>query len=423
MSVDYGSPYLEHPMKKEEQCFKQYIRKSHYEAIFHNTNNLILVVGDDGVIVEANPKACQFFQGQKLVGRFCGELLDFDSNCLRTIVERYPFDQQHEIDVRIGNESSIFKMNISPQLDDSDLIIGIIVILNDITSEVDSRVMIESEMIYQCQAKENSDKILEMIFISVGEGILLVDEDGEIVRANSPASEIFGILEQRLCGEELESLTDIGGMQVLNGMFNSLAEGEKQQAEITGYYSNGHRFPIAVTVTRVDFRGGKFWPIIVRDITEQKEYEKKLQCEMKRSEEMNVTLSNVLRSIEKDRREMEQQVMTKIKQSLLPSLQKLTDSDDHEIRSTYNELIGRQLIELNSGSESRLDAGLLKLTGTEIEICRLIQAGRSGKEICGIMNLAFETLQTHRKNIRRKLGLRGKKLNLQAYLAGKNCEA
>ncbi|MCB2218180.1 PAS domain S-box protein [Desulfofustis glycolicus] len=409
-------------MKQEEQCCQQRVGKSYYEVIFLNTNNLILIVGDDGVIVEANPKAYKVFQEQKLVGRFFGELLDLDSNILQIIKERYPFDQQHEIDVRIGNESLIFKMNVSPLLGDSNLTAGVIAILNDLTPEVDNRVLIESEMMCHVQEKAHLDKMLEMIFLSVGEGILLVDEDREIVRANSQASEIFGILEQKLCGEELEYLTDGEGMQILNGLFNSLVEGEKQQAEITGHYSNGHQFPIAVTVTRVDFRKRKFWPIIVRDITEQKEYEIKLQYEMKRSEEMNVTLSNVLKSIEKDRREREQQVKNKVKQSLLPSLQKMTKTNDLEIRSTYRELIAQQLIELTSGFESRLDAGLLKLTGTEIAICRVIQAGRSGKEICELMNLAFETLQTHRKNIRKKLGLRGRKVNLQAYLAGKNCD-
>jgi DNA-binding NarL/FixJ family response regulator len=35
------------------------------------------------------------------------------------------------------------------------------------------------------------------------------------------------------------------------------------------------------------------------------------------------------------------------------------------------------------------------------------------------MNLAFETVQTHRKNIRRKLGLRGKNVNLHSFLIGR----
>jgi len=32
------------------------------------------------------------------------------------------------------------------------------------------------------------------------------------------------------------------------------------------------------------------------------------------------------------------------------------------------------------------------------------------------MKLSFETVQTHRRNIRRKLGLNGEKMNLHAFL-------
>jgi DNA-binding CsgD family transcriptional regulator len=41
------------------------------------------------------------------------------------------------------------------------------------------------------------------------------------------------------------------------------------------------------------------------------------------------------------------------------------------------------------------------------------------KEICTVMNLSFDTIQTHRRNIRKKLGLSGsRETSLYAYLAG-----
>ena len=52
-------------------------------------------------------------------------------------------------------------------------------------------------------------------------------------------------------------------------------------------------------------------------------------------------------------------------------------------------------------------------------ICKYIQTGYSSKEIAEAMNVSFETIQVHRRNIRKKLGLRGRRTNLYAYLSAK----
>ncbi|MFW2365664.1 MAG: helix-turn-helix transcriptional regulator, partial [Desulforhopalus sp.] len=44
------------------------------------------------------------------------------------------------------------------------------------------------------------------------------------------------------------------------------------------------------------------------------------------------------------------------------------------------------------------------------------QAGSTSKDIADGLAISIETVQTHRKNIRRKLGLSGKDVNLFAYL-------
>ena len=46
----------------------------------------------------------------------------------------------------------------------------------------------------------------------------------------------------------------------------------------------------------------------------------------------------------------------------------------------------------------------------------LIALGRKTREICDLLQLSFETLQTHRKNIRRKLDLTGQRVSLYVYL-------
>ncbi len=279
---------------------------------------------------------------------------------------------------------------------------------------------VESGTIKGPPAQTTSEKILGAIFMSVGDGILLVDEDYEIVKANQRSCEIYGLPQQNIIGTDIRSLAEDTGAELLTQYFEELIEGQRKSAEITCLYVDGKSFPATVTVTRSDFDGKRHWPIIVRDDTSRKALEMQLRQEKQQTEEMNMTLKTVMKSIEQDRKDFENRVAAKISTSLLPSLKKIEKAPEANVRKSYLALLEEQLVSLTTGFEKELDAGLLKLTRTEIEVCKLIQAGCSSKDICEAMSLSFDTIQTHRKNIRRKLALNGKKLNLHAFLMNRN---
>ena len=89
---------------------------------------------------------------------------------------------------------------------------------------------------------------------------------------------------------------------------------------------------------------------------------------------------------------------------------------DLQIRNSYQEILTRQLASLSDGVSMEVDRDLLKLTPTEMEVCHFIQAGMSSKEIAEMMHSSFDTIQTHRKNIRKKMGLKGQKTPLCTFL-------
>lgn len=59
---------------------------------------------------------------------------------------------------------------------------------------------------------------------------------------------------------------------------------------------------------------------------------------------------------------------------------------------------------------------LAVLTGKELRVADLIRMDASSKEIAQIMNISPRTVEAHRENIRKKLGLANAKVNLQGYL-------
>jgi len=133
-------------------------------------------------------------------------------------------------------------------------------------------------------------------------------------------------------------------------------------------------------------------------------------------EEMNITLRHVLGSIEKEREEFGHAVAHTVKTVMLPALARVRAQDDPAVRKGYADVLEDQLLRLAPGTDSGQDARLLKLTPTELKICRFLQAGSSTKDIADALHLSLGTIQTHRKNIRKKLGLQGKSVNLYTFL-------
>ena len=78
------------------------------------------------------------------------------------------------------------------------------------------------------------------------------------------------------------------------------------------------------------------------------------------------------------------------------------------IKSNLNELI--------SPFARKLSLKYLDLTPSEIQIANLVRLGKNSKQISEIMNISRRTVDVHRKHIRTKIGISGKKANLRSYL-------
>ena len=78
------------------------------------------------------------------------------------------------------------------------------------------------------------------------------------------------------------------------------------------------------------------------------------------------------------------------------------------VKSNINDLI--------SPLESSLSSKYFSLTPTEIQIADLIKQGKTSKEIASMLMVSPKAVSFHRGNLRKKLGLLNKKINLRTHL-------
>jgi DNA-binding CsgD family transcriptional regulator len=162
---------------------------------------------------------------------------------------------------------------------------------------------------------------------------------------------------------------------------------------------------------------------IIHDITKRKQVEEALrkreaELEIRASElqELNSALKVLLKRREEDQKELEEKVLSNVKQLVLPFVERLKKSGLDVKQDTYLKILESNLENIVSPFVRKLSSTYLGLTPTEIHVANLVKEARDTKTIAQLLNMSPRTVESHRQNIRKKLGLKNKKANLRTNL-------
>jgi PAS domain S-box-containing protein len=154
----------------------------------------------------------------------------------------------------------------------------------------------------------------------------------------------------------------------------------------------------------------------VMDITELEEKESELLAKSRNLEDLNTALRVMLKQRAEDREELEQTLLSNVKELIMPNLEKLSKGGSEQSRQIYHDLIASNLEEMFSPFSRKLSTRFRSLTTTEVQVAHLIKDGKNSKEIADIMSVSSSAVDVYRYRIRRKLGLNNQKVNLRSYL-------
>jgi DNA-binding CsgD family transcriptional regulator len=145
------------------------------------------------------------------------------------------------------------------------------------------------------------------------------------------------------------------------------------------------------------------------------ESKQKLKTQNLLLKEKNIALREVMNQLIEEKKSLETKVMANVENLLLPLIKKL-DNKGSDIEKQYLNLLEENIKQLTSSFGTRISQPSLRLTPRENEICTMIRGGLSSKEIAGLLNLSYRSVETYRNHIRKKLGITNKKVNLVSYL-------
>jgi DNA-binding CsgD family transcriptional regulator len=144
--------------------------------------------------------------------------------------------------------------------------------------------------------------------------------------------------------------------------------------------------------------------------------EKELSNHLQELKESNIALKVLLTQREYDQKEFENNILSNLKYLVMPYIAKLRKNNTNDNEHVYLNTIESNLNEIVSPFSSRLSINKFGLTHREIQIADLIKDGKQDKEISELLYISLETVKTHRKNIRKKLGIYSKRINLRTHL-------
>lgn len=394
-----------------------------------------------GEVFSFGPGSAEIFAGDAPAGTFW-EILGLPVRGLEQALERYPPGRVHEVHAPGGKGTFALRIialpgSVSPsgprsqpglqikssavsaatgQSASAPARAAYVIIATDNRPIVQLREVYKERIGEKIQALDNSIRLFGAMFDGIRDAMLLLGGDHIIHAANPRAQELLDPNRLGLAGRYVRSLFAPLDWDKVGRKLSSLKDGGRWTSRRICVTTRGDELPMELTLWRIDLEGLTLFHLALRDLTAQTLLEKGLRRKKAEVEGMNLALRNVVQSTEQEKHNVRREILGEIQNDILPALDRMAQENSPELRRTLKAMIEERIHEMAAGAFNQLSPLLLKLTPREIEVCKLIRLGKGTREIAELLNASFETIQTHRKNIRRKLGLRGRGASLFSFL-------
>ena len=254
------------------------------------------------------------------------------------------------------------------------------------------------------------------------DGFWMADLQGRLLEVNDTYCRMSGYGAQELLSMCISDLEAVETTADTAGHIRKVMTQGEDRFESRHRRKDGSIFDVEVSVQYQPTGGGRLVGFL-RDITERRradeilrQREEELSIKSRNLEELNTALKVLLKQKEEDRLEMEEHVLTNVKTSIFPYIEKVKEGPLTPHQADCLEILEAQAKKIISPFLHRISQAYFDLTPQEIRVADLVKSGSATKEIADILGISSKTVDYHRDNIRKKLGLKNHHTNLRSFL-------
>lgn len=309
-----------------------------------------------------------------------------------------------------------------------------------------------------------SEERYRLLLESSPDPVVVYDMKGKAMYVNPAFEQAFGFSQQELLGKQIDFVPEANWPET-KAAIESMLQGKKIHLfETQRKTKKGRVLDVQLSSTLYFDRDGESVGNIVtlRDISAQKRAERELKRyhdqleenvrertaelreaneqleqevdERKRAEkslrkreveleaqshhlgEVNTALKVLLKQREDDKKELGENVLSNVRELIQPYFRRLKNNRLNTDQKTLVDILESNIENIISPFISKLSSRYINLTPMEIRVANLVKEGKTNKEIAELLYLSKNTILFHRYNIRSKLDLKNKKINLRTHL-------
>ncbi len=245
------------------------------------------------------------------------------------------------------------------------------------------------------------------------------DTDLNYLGCNRAFEETLGFTKEHIVGKTVhdilpEKLARIHHQKDLQ----LLQAGEIKYYEVSSAYPNGKKHDLLVFKALFHNKNGSVEGLIGTnlDISERKQAQLQLELHAEELENANTALRVLLKQVNENKTDMESKVLDNFARLVNPYLDTLEANLANTPQQEYIKVIQENIKKITSAFSQILSSSYIGLSPREIQVADLVRHGRTNKESAGVLNVSINAVEFHRNNLRRKLGIQNKKVNLRTYL-------
>ena len=405
-------------LKHTEETLKESEEK--YRSLVNSTNDSIYLLDRDCTYLFMNKEHLSRLgvEKEKVIGRNYSEFhSEDDSKDFAEKVEKV-FKTGKSLSYEYGSQRDgrYFIRTLSPVKDLDGRTVSITVVSKNITERKQ----------YE-DALRKTRNYLENLINYANAPIIVWDPGKRIDRFNHAFERLTGYKGEEVIGKKLDMLfPETSQGESLSKIENTLKGEFWESVEIPILCKDGNTRIALWNSANIYAEDGKTLLATIaqgQDITERKQAEKaligrekELETKTQNLEELNNALKVLLKKRDEDKVELEEKILSNVKELIFPYIRILKKSQLADRQMGLLGIVESNLNEIIAPFSRQLSSKYSNLTPNEIQVAGLVKEGKTTKEIAYLLNSATETIAFHRKNLRKKLGLRNKKSNLRSYL-------